>query len=79
MNDWKPNANQISAAAEIARRSPLPLDRLPYTPAFDYLFEQLVTRVGELTRNQAWHCFTSARKRGLLKTRRRRKKDQTPQ
>ena len=63
---WKPNARQLKAATELARQCPIPLDRLPYTPEFDYLHTALTAQAGPLDKAQSWHCLLSVRKRGLL-------------
>jgi len=75
MNQWKLPAKYIKAAADVARMSPVPLDRLPYTPDFDSLLEQLIHRVGPISAEQGWHLFLSARKRGLLRRRIRHRKE----
>jgi len=71
MSQWKPTARQLAAAARVARESAIPLDRLPYTPQFDRVYGQLTNQVGPLTHTQAWHCLLSARKRGLIGSRRK--------
>ncbi|MCG3125528.1 MAG: hypothetical protein CHACPFDD_00352 [Phycisphaerae bacterium] len=73
MKNWKPTARQLRTAAELARTAP-PLDRLPYTPAFDLLHEQLSATVGPLRKDQSWHCFLSARKRGWVGARHKESK-----
>lgn len=75
MSQWKPPAKYVKAAADVAGMSPVPLDRLPYTPEFDSLLEQLVCRVGPISAEQGWHLLLSARKRGLVRRRIRHRKE----
>lgn len=75
--NWKPNANQLKAAAQLARECPGSIDRLPYSPDFGPLHRKLAEAVGPLSEGQTWACLLSARKRGLVGSRCRKNKPRT--
>ena len=64
---------EIHIAADIARTSTVPLDRLPYSEEFDQLHTNFMkTLQREVTRAEFWQDLLSARKRGLVGSRLRR-------
>lgn len=72
--NWKPNAEQVRTAAQVAQQLPVPIDQLPYTAHFESVYRALNERAGPLTQTQAWNCLLSARKRGLVGSRNRKAK-----
>ncbi len=57
---------ELDAATRVVAEIPVPLDRIPYTPAFEDAHHRLRGLLGlEVPANRAWHLFTSVRKRGL--------------
>lgn len=59
--------NQLNIATEIARQSPLPLDRLPYTEEFEALYTNFVSKVGRsCSKHECYWSLLDARKRGLV-------------
>lgn len=61
-------ASKLKLGASLAIKAPAEIDRLPYTPAFEMLFEEWKTNPhGSNDRNECWWCMNSARKRGMVK------------
>lgn len=57
----------LRLAADIARKSPVSLDDLPYTEHFDRLLRAFCSRSGfAATANEFWLYLVGARKRGLV-------------
>ncbi|APW63228.1 hypothetical protein BSF38_04792 [Paludisphaera borealis] len=70
------SARRLDVAARLAAESLLPLDRLPYTPAFDDLYARYVKEIGrDCSRHDCWWALVDARKRGLVGSSRRRPHD----
>lgn len=68
-----PTQREIKIAAEIARTSPVPLDQMPYTEAFELVYSRFRDRIQrDVSRNECWLAFLSARKRGEVGSLRRR-------
>ena len=62
----------LQIAAELARRSPMPLDQLPYTPEFAQIHKEFVRISGSPhTEQECWQTLIGARKRGMVGSLRR--------
>ena len=71
-----PSRKEIEIAAQIARTSTVPLDRLPYTEQFEILYQAFCDQLKrEITQHDFWQALLSARKRGLVGSRRKRKEN----
>jgi hypothetical protein len=67
-------ARYLELAAQTLVELPVPLDRLPYTPAFEIVYGRFTEVSGAaLSRHDVWWYLLSARKRGLGRASRRRR------
>ena len=58
-------ARYLEIASTLYPELPLPLDRLPYTEAFEVIHERFCRAAGQsVSRNAVWNAFVSLRKRG---------------
>ncbi len=64
----------IDVASQLLVQAELPLDRLPYTDAFEEIYKEFKELVGrDLPRHQVWWALLHARKSGRGRTSRRRR------
>lgn len=62
---WTPN--EMAAARQLLEASPIPRDRLPYTPEFEEMYERFRPfAMGDVSRSEFWRLLMSAAKKGGL-------------
>ncbi len=72
------SARNLDIAARLYPDLTVPLDRLPYTAAFDSIYERFCQLSGgQHTKHDVWWYFVDVRKRGLGRSTRRRRRSQS--
>lgn len=72
-------ARLLDIASQLLSQADVPVDRLPYTEAFEVIYRRFLEMYGrDISRHDVWWSFLDARKRGRGRASRRRRSSVNP-